>query len=72
MTDVSDPILDDPAPNDQDVDAAEYVLGLLPPDQARAMEALALNDRAVAASIVAWQNRLTPLTQLVVAEFPPP
>lgn len=66
------PDTDDPAPGDRDLDAAEYVLGLLPPERARAVEALAAQDPAVAASIVAWQNRLSPLANVVVPEFPPP
>ncbi len=63
---------DDPAPGDRDLDAAEYVLGLLPPDQARAIETLAAQDPAVAASIVAWQNRLSPLASVIPPQFPPP
>ena len=63
---------DDPAPGDRDLDAAEYVLGLNTPDEARAMEALAMQDPAVAASIIAWQNRFSPLAMAVVPQFPPP
>ncbi len=63
---------DDPAPGDRDLDAAEYVLGLYTPDEARAMEALAMQDPAVAASIIAWQNRFSPLATAVVPQFPPP
>jgi anti-sigma-K factor RskA len=63
---------DDPAPGDRDLDAAEYVLGLLPPDQARVIETLAAQDAAVAASIVAWQNRLGPLADAVSPLPPPP
>jgi len=62
----------DPAPGDRDLDAAEYVLGLLQPDQARAFEMLAARDAAVAASIVAWQNRLSPLANAIPPLFPPP
>ena len=67
-----DPTPDDPGPNDRDLDAAEYVLGLLPADQARAVEMLAASDAAVAASVVAWQNRLSPLASAVAPQFPPP
>lgn len=52
-------------PFDQDLHAAEYVLGVLPPNQARALEALAMNDASVAASIAAWEDRLAPLADLV-------
>ncbi len=66
------PPFDDPAPDDPDLDAAEYVLGLLPPDQARAVETLAAYDATVAASIVAWQDRLSPLVATVPPLVPPP
>lgn len=66
------PAPDDPAPGDRNLDAAEYVLGLLEPDQARAIEATAMHDQAIAASIVAWQNLLSPLAQVVTPELPPP
>lgn len=67
-----DPSRDDPAPGDLDLHAAEYVLGLLAPVQARAVETLAAQDAAVAASIVAWQNRLSPLADTVEPVTPPP
>ncbi len=65
---------DDPAPGDRDLDldAAEYVLGLHTPDKMRAMEALAMHDPAIAAGIVAWENRLGPLAAAVIPEVPPP
>lgn len=62
---------DEPAA-DRDLHAAEYVLGALPPAQARALEALALDDASVAASVVAWENRLAPLAELVPPLAPPP
>ena len=58
--------------DEQDLQAAEYVLGALPPNQARALEALALNDPAVSASIAAWEMRLAPLADLVPPVAPPP
>lgn len=58
--------------DDADLSAAEYVLGVLPPEQARAMEALALADPAVADSIAAWQVRLAPLAGIVPPVPPPP
>ncbi len=65
---------DTPAPDDRDpdLDAAEYVLGLHTPDKARAMEALAMHDPAIAAGIVAWENRLSPLAMAVAPQLPPP
>ncbi len=57
---------------DADLSAAEYVLGVLPPEQARAMEALALADPAIADSIAAWQVRLAPLAGIVPPVPPPP
>ncbi len=48
------------------------MLGLLPPNQARALEALALSDAAVAASVTAWEDRLAPLADLVPPLPPPP
>jgi len=71
-SDFDDPAFDYPAPGDRDLDAAEYVMGLLSPDQARAIEALAMQDPVMAASIVSWQNRLSPLATTVTPEFPPP
>ncbi len=71
-SDVGGPISDDPAPDDRDLDAAEYVLGLLAPEQARAIEMLAAQDAVVAASIIAWQDRLSPLSDAVLPQAPPP
>lgn len=58
--------------DEQDLHAAEYVIGLLPPHQARALEALALNDSTVAASVAAWERRLAPLADVVDPVTPPP
>jgi anti-sigma-K factor RskA len=58
--------------DEQDLQAAEYVMGLLPANQARALEALALNDATVAASITAWELRLAPLAGVVTPVQPPP
>lgn len=62
----------DPSADDPDLAAAEYVLGTLPPDQARAVEALAMADPAVAASVLWWQQRLAPMADAVVPTPPPP
>lgn len=57
--------------DDPELDVAEYVLGTLPPDQARAVEALALADPAIAAGIRAWEARLGPLADAVPPVTPP-
>ena len=62
----------DPAADERDLQAAEYVIGALPPGQARALEALALSDAALTASIIAWEDRLAPLADLVTPVAPPP
>ncbi len=62
----------DPTPGDRDLDAAEYVLGVLPPNQSRAIEVLAALDAGLAASIAAWQDRLSPLAATVLPLSPPP
>ena len=56
--------------DDPDLDVAEYVLGALRPGQARAVEALALADPAVAAGIRAWESRLAPLADMVPPVVP--
>ena len=58
--------------DEQDMQAAEYVLGALSPAQARALEALALHDAGVRDGIAAWELRLAPLVDLVVPLTPPP
>lgn len=60
-----------PPAEEHDMQAAEYVLGALPPAQARALEALALHDGTVRASIAAWEARLAPLAELVEPQTPP-
>lgn len=57
--------------DDPGLDMAEHVLGTLRPDQARAVEALALADPAVAAGLGTWQVRLGPLATLVPPVAPP-
>ena len=59
-------------PEDRDMLAGEYVLGVLTPEQRRAIEALAMQDTAMAASISDWQDRLAPLALAVRPETPPP
>ncbi len=62
--------MSDPAA-DNDILAAEYVVGVLPPDQARALEALALREPELARSIDDWKVRLAPLAELVQPVEPP-
>ena len=57
--------------DERDLQAGEYVLGALPANQARALEALALTDPFVAASIAAWEDRLAPLSDIVAPVAPP-
>lgn len=59
-------------PDDQDLDAAEYVLGTLPIAEARALAARAMTDATLAASIADWEARLAPLTNLVAPVPAPP
>ncbi len=56
---------------DAELDIAEYVLGMLRQDQARAVEALVLADPAVAAGLAAWEVRLGHLATLVPPVAPP-
>jgi len=58
-------------PEDRDLLAAEYVLGVLEAAEAEAVEALAAREIAVVIAIEDWQRRLAPLA-LVVAPVPPP
>jgi anti-sigma-K factor RskA len=59
------------APEDPDLLAGEYVLGVLEAAEAAAVEARAAHDDALALAIEQWQNRLAPLA-LVAAPVPPP
>ncbi len=59
------------APEDTDLLAAEYVLGVLNAAEAASVEAAAASDDALALAIEAWQNRLAPLA-LLAAPVPPP
>ncbi len=57
--------------DDPELDMAEYVLGTLRPDQARAVEALAMADPAFAAGLAAWEMTLGHLATLVPPVAPP-
>lgn len=69
---MSGPGGDNPTPDSRDLDAAEYVMGLLSADEARAVAAQALVDPVMSASIKAWQRRLEPLAETVPPQVPPP
>ncbi len=69
---MSGPGEDNSTPEDRDLNAAEYVIGLLSASEARAIEAQALVDPAMSASILAWQCRLEPLAGIVPSQVPPP
>ena len=56
----------------QDTEAAEYVLGLLPPAESLALAARALTDPHLMASIASWERHLAPLANLVDPVEPPP
>ncbi len=60
------------SPDDRDLLAAEYVLGVLTPEQRRAIEALSMQDTVMVASITDWQDRLAPLALSIRPEIPPP
>ena len=60
------------APPDDGILAAEYVIGLLTPDEARRVEARAAEDPALAQSILSWQQRLSGLARRVQPVTPPP
>ena len=66
---------DDPSgalPDERDLLAAEYVIGLLGPAEARNVKARAVSDPALAAAINEWQSRLHPMTGTVRPVAPPP
>jgi len=69
---MSGPGKDNPTPEDRDLNAAEYVIGLLSANEAKAIEAQALVDPAMSASILAWQCRPEPLAGAVPSQVPPP
>ena len=71
---MSGTIPEDPAdtPADTlDIEAAEYVLGLLPPGPARDLADRAHTDPALAARIASWERHLAPLATLIDPIDPP-
>lgn len=59
-------------PDDRDLSAGAYVIGLMEPDEAHALEQQAEQDPALAASIDNWRNRLAPMAAAVRPVPPPP
>ena len=59
-------------PDDEDVRAGEYVLGLAEPAEAGTIEAEASRNASLAASISGWERRLAPLYAAIPAIDPPP
>jgi anti-sigma-K factor RskA len=60
------------AEDNKDVLAGEYVLGLLPADEAEAVRRAALTDPALRDAIAAWRDHLQPLAATVAPEKPSP
>lgn len=58
------------SPEDRDLLAGIYVLGVLDLEECRAVEDMARLDPAMAEAIEAWQNRLAPLATLVAPVAP--
>lgn len=58
-------------PDDRDLTAAEYVIGLLTPAEAREVETRAMGDPVLARSIRAWQRRLGGMARWVRPVAPP-
>lgn len=58
-------------PDDRDLTAAEYVIGLLTPAEARAVASRALEDPLLARSILAWQRRMSGMARFIRPVEPP-
>lgn len=58
-------------PEDRDLTAAEYVIGLLTPAEAREVERRATEDPVLARGILAWERRLSGMVQWVQPVAPP-
>ena len=58
-------------PDDRDLAAAEYVIGLLTPAEAREVETRAVGDPVLARSIQAWERRLSGMARWVRPMTPP-
>ncbi len=62
---------DDDPPDELDLDAAEFVLGTLPPVERMRFEMRLRNDRLAQARMAWWQRRLAPLIGLIEPVEPP-
>lgn len=60
------------APDDPDIQAAEYVLGALTAEESLGIEARARGDAELRASIEFWRVRLAPIADCIPAQSPPP
>ena len=59
-------------PDDFDMRAAEYVLGLLSPAEAEALRREIERNAALSLAVAQWEARLTPLAAALPPEAPPP
>jgi len=59
------------SPNDGNLIAAEYVLGVLSAAERREVERRLARERALASEVALWEERLTGLTDAVVPVAPP-
>jgi anti-sigma-K factor RskA len=59
------------SPNDGNLIAAEYVLGVLSAAERREVERRLAQERALASEVALWEERLTGLTDAVVPVAPP-
>lgn len=62
----------DQTPQEDAALAGEYALGLLTPDETRAVERRMAGDRAFAALVEDWQDRLATMAEAEVTPVPPP
>jgi anti-sigma-K factor RskA len=60
------------APQELDILAGEYVLGVLEPEAAREVEAALPHHEALRRAVAFWQERLHPLAALAAPAGPPP
>ncbi len=58
-------------PQERDILAGEYVLGVLDADQVREIETALATDRELRAAVTFWERKLHPLSALVESQNPP-
>ena len=58
-------------PEERDVLAGEYVLGVLDPELSREIESKLANDAALRDAVAFWENKLHPLSSLAEPSNPP-